>query len=321
MRPCGYCGSSSFVPLVDGVTDRLGQVDGEFSFLSCAKCESAWLNPLPEPGELSSFYPRIYGLGKEVEEGSRLAALMSALELALWFGPVYRRNARMLSNCCNGKGSLLEVGCGSGYQAACYRRYGFDVTGVDFADGTAEWMNAKHGIQAYSCDVSQIHQVLAGRQFDAVAASHVIEHMLEPRKFLEILSGCMRAGGQVFLTMPLVDSFQARMFGKHWGAFREAPRHVNMPSKLGLSLLFEQAGLEAVAIKPDHIYYEAGSAFASLSGRLSMTASYGSKSAFVSSVKRFIGAGLAVCYLPVACVEILAGSYSMGSIIGRKRCA
>jgi len=319
MRPCGYCGNSSFSPLVSGVTDRLGEVKGEFSFVRCTRCESAWLDPLPEPDQLASFYPKIYGLGKEVDKRSTITSLMSALELALWFGPVYNRNARILSKRCDEQGDLLEVGCGSGYQAASFKRRGFNVTAVDFAEKTGEWMMAKHGIQAHSCDVSQIPEVLADSQFDAVTASHVIEHMLDPGEFIKILSGRLRSGGEVFLTMPLVDSFQARIFGKHWGAFREAPRHVNMPSKRGLSALFEKAGLESIVLKPDHVYYVAGSAFASLSSSLSMTSSYGAKSAFVSAVKRFIGAGLAACYLPAACLEVLGDSYSMGLVIGRKR--
>ena len=319
MRPCGYCGNSSFTPLVSGVTDRLGEVKGEFSFVSCTRCESAWLDPLPEPDQLSSFYPKIYGLGKEVDKQSAITSLMSSLELALWFGPVYKRNARILSARCDTKSELLEVGCGSGYQAASFKRRGFDVTGVDFAEGTGDWMMTKHGVQGYSCDVAAIPEVLAGREFDAVTASHVIEHMLDPRDFVRTLMGRLRSGGQVFLAMPLVDSFQARVFGKHWGAFREAPRHVNMPSKRGLSLLFEEAGLEAIVLKPDHVYYMAGSAFASLSSSLSMTSSYGAKSAFVSAFKRFIGAGLAACYLPAACIEALGKNYSMGLIVGRKR--
>ena len=314
MNICGYCGNTSFSPFVAGVTDRLGVVDGEYSFVKCAECGSGWLDPLPSPDRISAFYPRMYGLGKGADE----RPLMSAVELALWFGPVYRRNARLLEQRVGRDKSVLDVGCGSGYQAACFKRRGFNVTGIDFAEGTREWMDRQHGIEAYSCGVNEMPVALSDRKFDVITAFHVVEHMLDPNEFLSGLISRLNPNGAIFMSMPLADSLQARAFGRKWGAFREAPRHVSLPSKKGISVLFEKHGLNDVRVRPDHIYYVAGSAFASLLSSLSMTTSYGKNKGLSLVMRRLFGAALAACYLPVACCEVMGRNYSMGLAFGRR---
>jgi SAM-dependent methyltransferase len=318
MTRCAYCGSESFKPLLDGVTDRLGVVKGSRSFLKCLQCGSARLDPMPAPDELSSFYPPVYGLGRNAAGSSSLSGLLRSLEMIFLFGPVYRRNVRMLKSGGVKSGRLFDVGCGSGYQSACFKENGFDVTGADFAEGTREWMAEAHGIEAVSCDISRMKGLFKKESFDVITAFHVIEHMIDPLGFITTLKELLVPGGRIMLTMPLADSVQADMFGARWGAFREAPRHVNIPSESGVRALLERAGFGGVVVRPDHIFYIAGSGFASLSESLSMTTSYSSRSGLSLLLRRLAGVVLAGLYLPIAVYEVIGGRYSMGVASGVK---
>lgn len=317
MKACGYCGGVSFRPLISDVRDRLLQGDETYSFVCCEGCGSSWLDPLPTPEKLASSYPELYGLGTGSARKSAFARILQSMELELWFKPVYRRNVRILSRYTGKRGELLDIGCGSGYQSSCFKDAGYSVTGIDFATGTAEMMRKRHGIEAFACSVMDLDDVIPGRQYDVITGFHVIEHTLTPDVLIKSIISHLRPGGTVFLSAPLAGSLQARLFGRNWGAYREAPRHVSLPSREGLTQLLARAGLDDVQTKSDHIFYIAGGALTSLSAALTMTSSYGS-SAIVTAVKRFLGAGLAVLYLPAACVETLGKHYSMGLVVGRQ---
>ena len=318
MKPCGYCGSSSMNPFLSGVTDRLRQDSGSYSFVACQGCGSSWLEPLPSPQEIEAAYPEVYGLGKGGALKSPLARALQALELALWLNPVYRRNVRILSRFHGaGQGELLDVGCGSGYQTACFKAAGWKVTGLDFAPGAGRMMKERHGIEAFECNASNMAEVLGDRQFDVITLFHVIEHAPDPDTLISGVCRHLRRGGTIFLSAPLAGSIQAALFGRHWGAYREAPRHVSLPSASGLMRLLERQGFSGITYKPDHVFYVAGSALVSLVSSLTMTSSYG-RSGFAAAVKRVVGAGLAISYMPAAFIETFSRRCSLGLVLGRR---
>lgn len=95
------------------------------------------------------------------------------------------------------------------------------------------------------------HTVYAGRfedvdipegQFDFVWASHVIEHVPDPKAFTEKVFRLLKPGGIFWFWTPNIESLDARIFrNKHWGAYH-FPRHwvfydEKSVNKLGRKLL------------------------------------------------------------------------------------
>jgi hypothetical protein len=54
----------------------------------------------------------------------------------------------------------------------------------------------------------------------------------------------LRPGGWFAAAVPLVDSPQSRSFGKRWIAVADAPRHVAVPSRLGIQKLCHRYGFD-----------------------------------------------------------------------------
>jgi predicted SAM-dependent methyltransferase len=52
--------------------------------------------------------------------------------------------------------------------------------------------------------------------FDAVLASHFIEHLNDPRGFLTETHRILKDQGRVFITTPNISGFQAKLFGGKW---------------------------------------------------------------------------------------------------------
>jgi ubiquinone/menaquinone biosynthesis C-methylase UbiE len=96
--------------------------------------------------------------------------------------------------------SVLEVGCGTGAVLAEVARRGIGVrhVGVDMADPHAHLDAGASGLQIEAYD----GQVLpyAGKAFDLVYASHVVEHVPDPRSFLRELKRVARK--YIYLEVP-----------------------------------------------------------------------------------------------------------------------
>lgn len=99
--------------------------------------------------------------------------------------------------------AVLDIGCGGGLLAEPMTRLGARVTGVD-ADAAGIAAAAAHAGEAgleieYVCAAAE-DLVAAGRQFDAVVASEVIEHVADRGAFAGALAALVRPGGALVLT-------------------------------------------------------------------------------------------------------------------------
>ncbi len=64
-------------------------------------------------------------------------------------------------------------------------------------------------------------------QFDLVMLSHVIEHIYEPRRFIEDVAQIVRKGGMLIIHTPNADCVASLAMGKWWPMLK-TPDHVSM---------------------------------------------------------------------------------------------
>ncbi len=99
------------------------------------------------------------------------------------------------------RGSLLDVGCGFGFALDFWQRSGRgEAVGLELADygrkGAAMLGVTIHGELLQQC------AVLAGRRFDVVYASEVIEHVPDPTAFAALLAPWVAEDGVLVMTTP-----------------------------------------------------------------------------------------------------------------------
>jgi hypothetical protein len=78
--------------------------------------------------------------------------------------------------------------------------------------------------------------------WDTILFHHSLEHMPAPVETLRRAAGLLAPGGVVLVGIPTVSCRAWRQYGVHWVQL-DAPRHLFVPSRPGLSRMAEAAGL------------------------------------------------------------------------------
>lgn len=124
-----------------------------------------------------------------------------------------RGNGPLIDLLGDGCGSLLDVGCGAGDNAALLRSRDPSCRLFGITHSTAEAELAKQHMQR--CWVLDIEGALppelASQRFGALMFSHVLEHLREPALVLARFSQLLSPGGIALIAVPNVLSWRQRL--------------------------------------------------------------------------------------------------------------
>lgn len=231
------------------------------------QCDLHWLNPAPLPAILPSFYSSYHthtaepagGIGKRLftqavdgylaHRYGYAAPTSLASRLGRWLIaaiPTLRDDAaaRVFWLKAQPKGQLLEVGFGNGATLARLKSVGWNVTGVEFDPVSVELAKSRN-LDARLGSLEECN--FSDGAFDAVVASHLIEHLPDPRTYLQECARILRPGGKLVLTTPNVRSLGHRLFGLNWRGL-EPPRHLHIFGPNALMRLAQESGFSHVRV-------------------------------------------------------------------------
>ena len=137
-------------------------------------------------------------------------------------------------------GTLLEIGCGSGDFLSRAVARGLKVTGVEYSPHACATARTK-----LDGDQGEVIQgeisVLAGQRelFDYIVFCDVLEHVRDPRLFLQLVFELLKPNGQILCVVPALDSWSARLLETNWMEFKL--EHLSyFDTKSLRSLLFQE---------------------------------------------------------------------------------
>lgn len=101
---------------------------------------------------------------------------------------------------------ILEVGCGQGFfiEKALKRLKGSTVKGIEFSEEAIQKASQKH-LPVEKADLQKI--IERGETFDAICCFQVLEHVSNPREFLNSMLTVLEPNGRLILCVPNRDSF------------------------------------------------------------------------------------------------------------------
>jgi len=220
--PCALCGSQDGTGAV--VFKPALECEG-FSFVRCKKCGLVQRNPQPDKNEIIARYSSIYGKDYLSYEIANEEAFLKLQQLALkdaGFRQIEKKifsNLRGLSEAPDilepavRRPSVLDIGCATGALLAHLRERKWRVTGVEISP-CAQYAQKERGLDVRTVPLEESN--FPQCSFDAVLASHLIEHLNDPMSFLKEAHRVLKDGGSIFITTPNINGFQARIFKGGW---------------------------------------------------------------------------------------------------------
>ncbi|MFI6762312.1 class I SAM-dependent methyltransferase [Micromonospora sp. NPDC050417] len=196
----------------------------------CGSCQFVWTaDSLPPPEEL---YDRTYyetdgyqnyftsARQRRFESARRLRWLLSAVRPT----------------------SLLEAGPAGGYFLEAAQRKGITVSGVEVSEVAARFARDELGVPVrQGCFEESVH----AEPVQAVCAFHVLEHVEDPRRFIETARAALVPEGWLALEVPNIASAAARRLGSAWPAIAPAYHRWHFTPE-SLTHLLHESGFRVV---------------------------------------------------------------------------
>jgi 2-polyprenyl-3-methyl-5-hydroxy-6-metoxy-1,4-benzoquinol methylase len=227
---CPACGSESYLTFELGGGNRLRR---------CSECGTVSALDYVDPAEI---YVDGYMFGEVGRFG--LDAMVPSFQVYL--ARVAERRIGMIERSTGvSRGSLLDVGSGTGEVMAAARDHGWQTIGVDPERTGAEVARGR-GLEVHVALLEEAG--LPERSFDVVSAFHVLEHMPDSRGFLRTMARWARPGGHIVIEVPNWTSSQRRRHNENWSGLRPGEHLVHFtPDTLARTM--RAAGIEPVAVR------------------------------------------------------------------------
>ncbi len=104
---------------------------------------------------------------------------------------------------------LLDVGCGSAFVARYFQYTDCHVVSLDVARANAEKAVSKYSTKNHAAVVADVFDLpFSENTFDCIVASEIIEHTVDPKKFMEALLKVLKPGGILILSTPYREKIE-----------------------------------------------------------------------------------------------------------------
>ena len=233
-----------------------GQVRSFFPFgdepkvVRCRMCGTESLRPLPTPADLREHY-RDYSITKTSDEQLLFLASLAVDSLKFYLGKTE------LADKPRGDIRFLEVGFGNGAGLFAGSMLGLQSYGVDLDPVCVS--NATDFSQKHSFNVTCIEGTVTtlskqSVRFDLVKASQILEHVLDPLRFISEIAALQPKGGYLIIECPnnnaafwFVKNKLRRAFGRlnYYNSLKRM-EHLWGYTKKSLRLLLEKSGYRVV---------------------------------------------------------------------------
>jgi 2-polyprenyl-3-methyl-5-hydroxy-6-metoxy-1,4-benzoquinol methylase len=231
-------------PVCTGRSFKKRFTKGGRDFWRCRECGAERQWPLWDEAELEKYYRDSWfnGLYKPFVETPGMLARRSE----------YRLN-QIRSYVMPGR--LLDIGCSDGEFVAAAIRAGHDAEGIDFSgEAVARAKSMGRPVSQYRAENFEGNGL-----YDTITAFDLIEHVRNPRSFVENVRRLCAPSGVFVLTTPDLGSWSRRLMGKRW-YFYIPEEHLFYFTRDNIRSLLNATGFEVVANKRalKHVSFDYG---------------------------------------------------------------
>lgn len=237
---CPICDHSNITSLF--AVNDLSLTGDTFHIVQCNTCTLHYTNPIPTKENSIPYYnfPE-YISHSDIKKG--------------WLNKLYHRvrqrtlqqKTRWIQSLFTGyKGTLLEVGAGTGAFANAMHKKGWEVTALEPDASSRELASKNYGI--HLLPITEL-EYLPNNQYDVITLWHVLEHVHDLKIYINRFQKLLKQNGRLIIAVPNYTSFDAQYYKKYWAAY-DVPRHLYHFSPSSMQFLMQMNGFKIAAILP-----------------------------------------------------------------------
>lgn len=225
-------------------------VTGEqFALFRCTECRFLFTQDHPSESEAGRYYEsEEYISHSDTSKGLINKAYRVARDFMLKRKRSLVKKVTRLE-----KGSLLDIGSGTGYFANEMKRSGWQVKGIEINEKARAFASDQFGLEVLS--PAMINQVVKS-SVDCITLWHVLEHFNDPSGYMNTIAGLLKPGGTAIIALPNCGSYDAFHYKQFWAAY-DVPRHLWHFTPDTFRLFCEKNGFEVIGIRnlPLDVFY------------------------------------------------------------------
>ena len=213
---CPVCGGGRLKKVMDCV-DR--QVTGEkFALCRCLDCGFMLTRNAPVEEEIGRYYDSpSYIPHSDTNRGIMGRAYHLVRRIMLM------RKGVLVKRCCHlSRGSLLDIGTGTGYFPDYMHRIGWTVNATEKSAQARQFAAERFGLDVMPPDAVFLKKE---EEYDAITMWHVTEHLERLDRTWYQAYKSLKKNGVLIVAVPNPSGLDAGVYGKDWAAY-DVPRHL-----------------------------------------------------------------------------------------------
>ncbi|MBL7697102.1 MAG: class I SAM-dependent methyltransferase [Chitinophagaceae bacterium] len=237
---CPVCDSTGIHHVFNAVDHTV--TSESFQIWQCANCSLRFTQNVPEPNDIGRYYQsENYISHTETNKG-----LVNWLYLRVRKYTLSSKKRFIESETGLTKGTLLDIGAGTGAFLHHMRTGGWNIEGVEPDSGAIERAAREYQLQLKPS--SELFN-FSEEKFDAVTMWHVLEHVHDLHGYITQIKKIAKPGATIFIAVPNYTSHDAECYQASWAAY-DVPRHLYHFSPAAMSELMKRHGLAVRKIQP-----------------------------------------------------------------------
>jgi 2-polyprenyl-3-methyl-5-hydroxy-6-metoxy-1,4-benzoquinol methylase len=237
---CPVCGSVSIQKVLDAKDYTVSHK--VFAVWECGQCSLRFTQDIPDQSSIVPYYKS----EEYISHTNTSKGLVNNLYQKVRNYTLGVKRKLVIRQTGVQKGTLLDLGCGTGAFVNEMHTHGWNVTGLE-PDADAR----KLGEQLYQLQIQPADQLyqLAPAQFDAITLWHVLEHVHDLHAYIQQLKVLLKEKGKIFIAVPNYTSKDAAVYKACWAAY-DVPRHLYHFSPAAVDQLIQRHGMQVEKYKP-----------------------------------------------------------------------